>query len=42
VLQQIYYRWRKGITKDERFANLIFGVRMLSEQARASIDRGSI
>jgi aminoglycoside phosphotransferase (APT) family kinase protein len=42
VLQQIYYRWRKGITSDARFANLIMGVRVLSEQARASIERGSI
>jgi aminoglycoside phosphotransferase (APT) family kinase protein len=42
VLQQIYYRWRKGITSDERFANLILGVRVLSEQARTAINRGSI
>jgi aminoglycoside phosphotransferase (APT) family kinase protein len=42
VLQQIYYRWRQGITSDARFAQLIFGVRMLSEQARTAIDRGSI
>jgi len=42
VLQQIYYRWRKGITTDPRFEKLIFGVRILSEQARTSIHRGSI
>jgi aminoglycoside phosphotransferase (APT) family kinase protein len=42
VLQQIYYRWRKGITSDQRFAALILGVRVLSEQARTAIDRGSI
>ena len=42
VLQQIYYRWRKGITSDQRFAQLIFGVRILSEQARTAINRGSI
>jgi aminoglycoside phosphotransferase (APT) family kinase protein len=42
VLQQIYYRWRKGITSDQRFANLILGVHVLSEQARTAIDRGSI
>jgi len=42
VLQQIYYRWRKGITSDQRFAALIAGVRILSEQARAAINRGSI
>jgi aminoglycoside phosphotransferase (APT) family kinase protein len=42
VLQQIYYRWRQGTTSDPRFAQLIFGVRILSEQARAAIDRGTI
>lgn len=42
VLQQIYYRWRKGITSDARFGHLIFGVRILSEQARTAITRGSI
>ncbi|HEX7837817.1 MAG TPA: phosphotransferase family protein [Kofleriaceae bacterium] len=42
VLQQIYYRWRKGNTSDARFAALIVGVKILSEQARAAITRGSI
>jgi aminoglycoside phosphotransferase (APT) family kinase protein len=42
VLQQIYYRWRKGITSDARFAQLIFGARMLAEQARLAIQRGTI
>jgi aminoglycoside phosphotransferase (APT) family kinase protein len=42
VLQQIYYRWRKGITTDQRFSALIGGVRILSEQARRAIDRGTI
>ena len=42
VLQQIYYRWRTGSTTDARFAQMIFGVRMLSEQARTAINRGSI
>jgi aminoglycoside phosphotransferase (APT) family kinase protein len=42
VLQQIYARWRKGTTSDPRFAQLIFGVRMLSEQARTAINRGKI
>lgn len=42
VLQQIYYRWRKGNTTDERFAQLIVGVRILAEQARTAINRGSI
>jgi aminoglycoside phosphotransferase (APT) family kinase protein len=42
VLQQIYYRWRKGLTSDGRFAQLIFGVQILSEQARTAIHRDSI
>jgi aminoglycoside phosphotransferase (APT) family kinase protein len=42
VLQQIYYRWRKGMTTDPRFEHLIMGVRILSEQARVAINRGSI
>ena len=42
VLQQIYYRWRKGNTTDARFAQLIFGVRILSELARTALNRGTI
>ena len=42
VLQQIYYRWAKGKTTDARFGALIMGVRILAEQARAAINRGSI
>ena len=32
----------KGLTQDERFAKMIFAVRLLAEQARSSIERGSI
>ena len=35
VLQQIYYRYAKGLTKDERFATMIDGVRALARQAAA-------
>ena len=42
VLQQIYYRWKQGMTSDARFGRLIFGVRMLAEQARTAIHRGTI
>jgi aminoglycoside phosphotransferase (APT) family kinase protein len=42
VLQQIYYRWAKGKTADARFGQLIMGVRLLAEQARTAINRGSI
>jgi len=42
VLQQIYYRYAKGLTQDARFAPLIQVVRALSERARVAIERGSI
>jgi aminoglycoside phosphotransferase (APT) family kinase protein len=42
VLQQIYYRWRKGNTTDARFSGLIVGVKILADTARAAIDRGHI
>ncbi len=42
VLQQIYYRYVHGHTKDERFANLGFGVRALAHQAGRAIAQGKI
>jgi aminoglycoside phosphotransferase (APT) family kinase protein len=42
IAQQIYYRFAKGLTKDARFATMIFAVRLLAEQARTAIERGSI
>jgi aminoglycoside phosphotransferase (APT) family kinase protein len=42
VLQQIYYRFAKGLTQDPRFAPFIMVVRALAEHAQKSIDRGSI
>jgi aminoglycoside phosphotransferase (APT) family kinase protein len=42
IAQQIYYRFAKGLTKDARFAAMIIGVRLLSEQARSSIEKNSI
>ena len=42
IAQQIYYRFAKGLTTDARFAQMIFGVRLLAEQARNSIERNSI
>jgi len=42
ILQQIYYRFAKGLTKDPRFAPLNLVVRALAEQAQHAIDRGSI
>lgn len=42
VLQQIYYRYAKGVTTDPRFAPFIVVVRALADQAKRAIDRGSI
>jgi aminoglycoside phosphotransferase (APT) family kinase protein len=42
IAQQIYYRYAKGVTKDQRFASFIFAVRLLADMARTAIDRGSI
>jgi aminoglycoside phosphotransferase (APT) family kinase protein len=40
--QQIYYRFEKGYTDDERFAMLIHAVRALGDQARRAIGSGRI
>lgn len=42
IVQQIYYRYAQGFTKDERFAHLNFVVQMLAEGARDRIDQGTI
>ncbi len=42
IAQQIYYRFAKGLTTDARFAQMIFGVRLLSEQARSAIENNAI
>ena len=42
VLQQIYYRYAKGLTSDPRFAPFIAVVRALADQARTAIERDSI
>jgi aminoglycoside phosphotransferase (APT) family kinase protein len=42
VLQQIYYRYAKGLTQDPRFAPFILAVRALADQAKSSIDRGHV
>ena len=39
VLQQIYYRYAKGLTQDARFAPLIMVVRGLADHAKAAIER---
>jgi aminoglycoside phosphotransferase (APT) family kinase protein len=42
ILQQIYYRFAKGLTQDPRFAPFIHVVRALGDQAKKSIDRNSL
>lgn len=42
VVQQIYYRYKQGLTHDERFASMILGVHVLSETAVKAIDAGRI
>ena len=42
IAQQIYFRYRQGLTQDERFANLIGVVRILSRTASRAIETGRI
>lgn len=42
VLQQIYYRYAKGLTKDERFAMLIHGVRVLADRGVEALELGHL
>jgi aminoglycoside phosphotransferase (APT) family kinase protein len=42
IAQQIYYRYRQGLTKDERFAALGGAVRLLGWTAARAIDLGRI
>ena len=42
VAQQIYARYKAGLTKDERFAAMIFGVHLLSQQAIRAASSGKI
>jgi len=42
IAQQIYLRYRQGLTRDERFAALLGSVRLLGQTARQAIDRGRI
>lgn len=42
IVQQIYYRYKQGLTKDERFAMLIVMVHMLGRKAIAAIESGKV
>lgn len=41
VLQQIYFRWVKGLTQDERFGMLGMAMKVLAENARRVADGGT-
>lgn len=40
VMQQIYARWRQGLTKDGRFGGLLVGIEVLSGTALRAVGRG--
>lgn len=42
VLQQIYYRYKQGLTQDERFATFIMGIHVLINTADRAIARGTV
>lgn len=42
IVQQIYYRYKQGLTKDDRFAPLIFMVAALGMRAQECIEMGDI
>ncbi len=42
IMQQIYSRYKKGYTKDERFALLIFGVQELAKKAIVAVEKEKI
>jgi aminoglycoside phosphotransferase (APT) family kinase protein len=42
IAQQIYYRYKQGLTRDERFAAMIGAVRLLGRTAGQALDKGRI
>ena len=42
IIQQIYARYRQGLTQDQRFANLIHVVRGCGQMARLAVEKGRI
>lgn len=42
IAQQIYYRYARGLTKDERFGRLLGSVETLGRTAARALDRGRI
>ncbi|MBL7873272.1 MAG: phosphotransferase family protein [Cyclobacteriaceae bacterium] len=42
ICQQIYYRYKQGLTKDPRFASLLHVIKACGENARKAIDTNNI
>lgn len=42
IIQQIYYRYKQGLTKDERFAMFIAGVHIACNHAAGRLDAGGV
>jgi aminoglycoside phosphotransferase (APT) family kinase protein len=42
IVQQIYARYKAGLTQDERFAMLIYVVQVLGKTATLAIEKGRI
>jgi aminoglycoside phosphotransferase (APT) family kinase protein len=42
ICQQIYYRFKQGVTKDPRFASLIYVIKACGENARRAINENQI
>jgi aminoglycoside phosphotransferase (APT) family kinase protein len=42
ICQQLYFRYRKGFTQDERFALLLPGIETLARQASRAIAQGKV
>ena len=42
VIQQIYARWKKGLTQDARFAGLLVGIEALSGKAESTVGLGKL
>lgn len=42
IIQQIYYRYKQGLTKDERFAMFIAGVHIACNHAARRLDVGAV
>lgn len=42
IMQQIYYRYKQGLTQDERFAMILFGIQILARHAARRLELGSV